>query len=67
MIVGASLIPVALKRYAQAFPHAEQFHWNVQEQYRPSVGKSEEEELKIAHVVHMSSAFCSAGDAGKKS
>ena len=61
------LIPVALKRYTQAFPHAEQFYWNVQTQYRPSVGTNEEEELKIAHVVHMSSAFCSAGDAGKKS
>lgn len=60
------LVPLAVKRYAQAFPHEEAFQWNVEPEYRPQMSDDEDAELKIVHLVHMSPAFCSAGDAVKK-
>jgi ectoine hydroxylase-related dioxygenase (phytanoyl-CoA dioxygenase family) len=59
------LVPIGLKRYHAAFPHTEQFQWNVTPEFRPQVSADEAQELKIAHIVHMQSSFCSAGDAGK--
>ncbi len=58
------LLPVGLRHYQQAFPHAEQFQWNIAEEFRPDVTEDDEHELSIAHVVHMNGAYCSAGDAG---
>ncbi len=59
------LLPLALERYQQAFPQAAQFRWNIQDEYRPAASGDEAVELKIAHLVHTSGAYCSAGDAGK--
>lgn len=58
------LIPLGLRAYARAFADQAQFQWSVSEEFRPQSTVSEEQELKIAHVVHMSGSFCSAGDAG---
>lgn len=58
------LVPVALRRYQEAFPHEPQFHWRVDPKFRPIGRESDEEELKIAHLVHMKGSFCSAGNAG---
>jgi ectoine hydroxylase-related dioxygenase (phytanoyl-CoA dioxygenase family) len=60
------LVPVALEAYRQAYPDADQFEWKIDEDYRPQSSNDREAELKIAHLVHTPSAFCSAGDSGKK-
>ncbi len=59
------LVPIGLKRYQAAFPNTEQFQWNITPEFRPQVSADEAQELKVAHIVHMQSSFCSAGDAGK--
>jgi ectoine hydroxylase-related dioxygenase (phytanoyl-CoA dioxygenase family) len=59
------LIPVALKKYGQAFPEESAFVWNVGESFKPAPLGDEQAELKVAHEVHMRPGFCSAGDAGK--
>lgn len=59
------LIPVALRRYRAAFPNADPFTWRISDEFRPDDSGDDEVELKIAHVVHMKGAFCSAGDAGR--
>ncbi len=58
------LVPLGLKRYQAAFPQSEQFLWNVSDEFRPQSTGDEETELRIAHLVHMAGAYCSAGDAG---
>jgi hypothetical protein len=58
------LVPLALERYRQAFPHAPQFQWRIHDEFRPQTSGDEAVELKIAHLVHMSGAYA-AGDAGK--
>jgi hypothetical protein len=60
------LLPVSLRAYRRAFPNADEFTWNVSDEFRPQMSEDEQAELKIAHVVHMSGTFCSAGDAGRK-
>ena len=60
------MLPVALRKYRQAFPQADTFDWKISDAFRPQGGESDEVELKIAHVWHMPGATCSAGDAGKK-
>jgi ectoine hydroxylase-related dioxygenase (phytanoyl-CoA dioxygenase family) len=60
------LVHPALARYRQAFPDRDQFQWSIDDTFRPRDVGSEEQELKIAHVVHMNGSYCSAGDAGKK-
>jgi ectoine hydroxylase-related dioxygenase (phytanoyl-CoA dioxygenase family) len=59
------LIPLGLKRYAAAYPHAAPFQWNVSPDFRPQISEDEAAELRIAHLVHMAGSYCSAGDAGK--
>jgi ectoine hydroxylase-related dioxygenase (phytanoyl-CoA dioxygenase family) len=59
------LLPLALERYQQAFPGASQFRWNIRDEFRPVASGDEAVELKIAHMVHTSGAYCSAGNAGK--
>ena len=59
------LIPLGMKRYASAYPTAPRFQWNVNDTFRPQISDDEAAELRIAHLVHMAGAFCSAGDAGK--
>ncbi len=54
------LIPLALRAYAAAFPGAQQFRWQVAGRFRPVPAASDAEELKIAHVVHLNGAYCSA-------
>jgi hypothetical protein len=58
------LIPLALRRYQQAYPDQPQFAWHIAPQFRPEVSADEQHELKIVHVVHSGGTFCSAGDAG---
>jgi len=60
------LVPLGLQRYHQAYPDKPQFQWNVSGKIRPQMTANEEQELKIAHVVHTGGTFCSAGDAGHK-
>ena len=58
------LIPVALRKYQQAFPQAEGFTWKAEDAFRPEPVGEDEVELKVAHISHTSGAWCSAGDAG---
>jgi ectoine hydroxylase-related dioxygenase (phytanoyl-CoA dioxygenase family) len=60
------LIPLALRRHAEAFPNVDQFSWNVAPSFRPDVSDDEDAELRIAHPAHMAGAYCSAGDAPGK-
>jgi ectoine hydroxylase-related dioxygenase (phytanoyl-CoA dioxygenase family) len=55
------LVPVGLDAYEKAFPQADQFAWTITDEYRPNFSDNREQELKIAHLVHTPSAFCSAG------
>jgi hypothetical protein len=59
------LMPLALRRYGEAFPGTEQFTWQASAEFAPALTGSEEEELKVAHTVHTPGSFCSAGDAKK--
>ena len=60
-----SLIPLALRRYAQAYPQGEPFTWKIGPEFRPSDPGDEEVELKVAHIWHMPGSYCSAGDPGQ--
>lgn len=60
------LLPVALRRYQEAFPDQPQFDWHVDADFKPVSMGDEAIELKIAHEVHMNGSWCSAGDALKK-
>ncbi|MBC8161501.1 MAG: phytanoyl-CoA dioxygenase family protein [Roseiflexaceae bacterium] len=59
------LVPLGLRAYERGFPQAEQFQWKVGDGMRPRPLGSDAEELKVAHVVHTSGTFCSAGNAGR--
>lgn len=59
------LVPLALKRHLQALPHRDQFTWRVAPEFYPEGDGSEEQELRVAHLVHSSGSYCSAGDAGR--
>jgi ectoine hydroxylase-related dioxygenase (phytanoyl-CoA dioxygenase family) len=59
------LMPVALRRFQEAFPTHAQFNWQIDDEYKPAVSQDEATELKIAHEVHMNGSWCSAGDAKK--
>ncbi len=56
------MLPPALRHYAAAYPEKDQFVWNIADEFRPEVSEDEATELKIAHLVHTSGSFCSAGD-----
>ena len=58
------LVPVAMGRYARLFACASQFNWRVAGQFRPKPLADDDAELRVAHEVHMSGAYCSAGSAG---
>ncbi len=58
------LLPIALKRYSEAYPVADQFTWNISDEFRPQAIQEDEVELKVAHIVHTPGEYCSAGDAG---
>lgn len=59
------LVPLGLAAHRRAYPAAAQFDWRVDAEFRPAPVGSEAAELKVAHEVHMSGAYCSAGDAGR--
>jgi ectoine hydroxylase-related dioxygenase (phytanoyl-CoA dioxygenase family) len=59
------LLPLGLAAFRRAYPDADQFSWRVSDDLRPAPLGSEAAELKVAHEVHMSGAYCSAGDAGR--
>lgn len=61
------LVPIALRKHREAFTHAPQFDWQVSSEFRPEVSVDDAVELKVVHEVHTEAAFCSAGDAGRKS
>ncbi|MCA9838464.1 MAG: phytanoyl-CoA dioxygenase family protein [Trueperaceae bacterium] len=54
------LIPLALKQYRESRPEAEQFHWQVADEFRPEPLGDDATELKVAHIWHMSGSYCSA-------
>ncbi len=56
------LIPPALRHHQATYPNRDQFEWKISDEFRPSVSEDEAAELKIAHLVHTSGSFCSAGD-----
>lgn len=60
------LVPLGLAAHESAFPDGDQFTWRVDDAFRPAPLGSAEAELKVVHQVHMSGAYCSAGDAGGK-
>lgn len=60
------LLPLALRAHKRQYPGADQFSWNVSDTFQPLISNDDEVELKVAHLVHMDAAFCSAGDAGKQ-
>jgi hypothetical protein len=60
------LLPIALRRFREAFPAHPRFTWRADAAFQPEAGADEAAELKIAHEVHMSGSWCSAGDALKK-
>ncbi|MBX0330309.1 phytanoyl-CoA dioxygenase family protein [Oscillochloris sp. ZM17-4] len=60
------LLPLGLAAYGRAYPQAEPFSWRADAELRPAALGSEEAELKVAHEVHMSGSYCSAGDAGRE-
>lgn len=55
------LIPLGLREYARRNPGATEFTWNIAERYAPAPLGDETTELRIAHLVHTSGSFCSAG------
>ncbi len=57
------LIPLGLHAYAQQNPTGSGFTWKIDPAYRPLRSNDAEAELKVAHTVHMSGSYCSAGDA----
>lgn len=59
------LIALGLHAYARQNPAAPAFNWNIDPTYRPVMSADTETELKVAHLVHMSGSYCSAGDAGR--
>ena len=59
------LVPLALRRFSQAYPQNEQFTWNINPEFRPRVTEDETAELRVAHIWHMAGSTCSAGDARK--
>jgi hypothetical protein len=60
------LVPLGLGAYEQAFPDAARYHWLVSDAFRPVPLGAAADELKVAHEVHMSGSYCSAGDAGQR-
>ena len=55
------LLPVALRAHQRTYPNAPQFDWNIDVRFRPESSEDDQAELKIAHLVHMSGSWCSAG------
>jgi hypothetical protein len=58
------LAPLVPRAYRAACPDADQLQWSVDDTFRPAM-TDDQAELKIAHTVQTSGAFCSAGDAGR--
>lgn len=58
------LVPLGLAAHRLAFPDRDQYAWRADDEFRPAPLGSAEAELKVVHEVHMSGAYCSAGDAG---
>lgn len=55
------LLPLALRRHAEAFPDSDQFEWNVSPGLRPIAQGDEEAELRVVHLTHSPGSYCSAG------
>lgn len=58
------LLPLALRHYRNRFPTGPHFDWQIAPKFKVQPGGDEEEELRIAHEVHMLGSYCSAGSAG---
>jgi hypothetical protein len=59
------LVPLGLAAHGRAHPAGDKFAWRASAEFRPAPLGSEAAELKVAHEVHMSGSYCSAGDAGR--
>lgn len=60
------LLPLALAEHVRRRPDADQFDWQATSELRPTPQDDGAEELRIAHLVHSPSSFCSAGDVALK-
>lgn len=54
------LVPLALRRFAEAFPDREAFQWQAAPELRPALTADEAAELRVVHTVHTSGSYCSA-------
>ena len=54
------LIPLALKRFAEAFPDRTGFEWHADPELRPQMTADEDMELRVVHTVHTPGSYCSA-------
>lgn len=59
------LVPLGLAAHRSAYPERPQFTWRAEQRFRPLPLGDAAIELKVAHEVHMSGSYCSAGDAGR--
>ncbi|MFC4453821.1 phytanoyl-CoA dioxygenase family protein [Deinococcus sonorensis] len=59
------LVPLGLQRHAAMAPGGPAFTWRVPTEFRPQPLGDEQAELKVAHLVHTSGSYCSAGNAGR--
>ncbi len=58
------MLPVALRKYQQAFPGAEPFQWKISGLFCPRELETGDVDLRVVHTGHTAGAYCSAGDAG---
>ena len=57
-----SLIPLGLEAHRQAFPGEQPFEWSPDAEFRSETPRSEEELLRVLHVVGTPGSYCSAGN-----
>jgi ectoine hydroxylase-related dioxygenase (phytanoyl-CoA dioxygenase family) len=55
------LIPLGLRSYAAIADDDDRFAWNADAHLRPEMGDDDDDELRIAHLVHSPGSYCSAG------
>ncbi len=56
-----ALIPLGLEAYRAAFPAAEQYLWNPDEQFRVAHSIDRDAALRVLHRAHTPGSHCSAG------
>lgn len=54
------LVPLAMRRFTEAFPERDGFKWQADLALRPTVSTDETAELRVVHTVHTPGSYCSA-------